>query len=104
MSKQPIYEAKARYFLAEIGSISQDDTELMQQRFDEFFQVAKLIENPEFLLKLRNMQIADRNVFKRVLEFLTEHISLEVKLLPTSQIITFELSEIYEQFMLTFQI
>lgn len=78
LSKQPIYEARARNYLLEISLIPQDDTELLQKRFDGFFSVAKLIENKEFLLKLRNMQIADRNVFKRILEFLDGNIDFDV--------------------------
>lgn len=57
-----------------------DNKELVSARFQEFFKVAKLITDTEFLLKLRLMEIGDRNVMKQVLEFLVKHINFEVRI------------------------
>lgn len=58
--------------------IIQTDIEAVQNKFSELFGVAKLITNTDFLLKLRNIEMPDRNVMKKFLEFLTQHIKFDV--------------------------
>lgn len=73
LSLQPVYEARARLFVSQFGNASVDD-----EKFNEFLKIANLITNEEFLLKLRDMEIQDRNVMKRLLEFLLERIVSKV--------------------------
>lgn len=47
-------------------------------RLDDLISVAKQIENTEFLLQLRNLEMPDRKVMKKLLEFLTEKIQFNV--------------------------
>lgn len=56
----------------------QNDIQLIQKCFDELAAVAKLIENTEFLLKLRDLQMSDRNIMRKLLEFLIEFVNLDV--------------------------
>lgn len=78
LSLQPIYEAKAKQFVSLIGTAAPDDTDRWKQRISEFFDIAKLITNDEFLLMLRSMDINDRNVMKQLLEFLLARVNFEV--------------------------
>lgn len=79
LSLQPIYKAKARRFVTQLNNSDTDDADNWKQQFREFFEVAKMIKNEDFLLKLRLMDIKDRNVMRQLLEFLLERISAEVK-------------------------
>lgn len=49
-----------------------------QTGVDNLITVAKKITNTEFLLQLRNLDMPDRKVMKKLLEFLTEQIKFEV--------------------------
>lgn len=79
LSLQPFYEAKTRLIISEIGAIPNDNIELLQSKFQQFFDVAKLISDKEFLLKIRYMEINDRNVMQQLLEFLAENINFKVR-------------------------
>ena len=45
---------------------------------ENLIEVAKKITNTEFLLQLRNLDMPDRKVMKKLLEFLTEQVKFEV--------------------------
>lgn len=45
---------------------------------DNLINVAKKITSTEFLLQLRTLDMPDRKVMKKLLEFLTEQIKFEV--------------------------
>lgn len=79
MSLQPFYEAKTRLIISEIGTIPHDNIELLQSKFQQFFVIAKLISDKDFLLKIRYMEINDRNVMQQLLEFLAENINFKVR-------------------------
>lgn len=49
-----------------------------QTGVDNLIAVAKQITNTEFLLQLRNLDMPDRKVMKKLLEFLTDQIKFEV--------------------------
>lgn len=49
-----------------------------QSGVDNLIAVAKQITNTEFLLQLRNLDMPDRKVMQKLLEFLTEQIKFEV--------------------------
>lgn len=51
-----------------------------QNGLDELIDVAKQITNTEFLLQLRNLEMPDRKVMKKLLEFLTEQIKFNVSI------------------------
>lgn len=98
MSLQPIYEAKAKRILTEIGDINkvsnvqinyktnsnhllcfiQTDIQSVQQKFSELLSIARLITNMEFLLQLRYTEMPNRNIMKQFLEFLTQHVKFDV--------------------------
>lgn len=78
LSLQPVYEARARQFVSTIGNATPENADVWKQQFSEFLDIAKLITNEEFLLKLRLMDINDRNVMKQLLEFLLERVQSEV--------------------------
>lgn len=106
LSLQPVYEEKTKKILSEIAaigwvsenvltfksyfetniifsfflSITQNDKETVQKRFNELLMVAKLIENTEFLIQLRNVAMPDRTIMKQFLEFLVEDVKLNVRL------------------------
>lgn len=61
-------------------SITQNDKETVQKRFNDLLMVAKLIENTEFLIQLRNVAMPDRTIMKQFLEFLVEDVKLNVRL------------------------
>lgn len=56
----------------------QTDVQAVQMRLDDLISVAKQIENTEFLLQLRNLEMPDRKVLQKLLEFLTEKIQFNV--------------------------
>lgn len=56
----------------------QNDVETLQNGLDNLIGVAKQITNTEFLLQLRNLEMPDRKVMKKLLEFLTEQIQFDV--------------------------
>lgn len=49
-----------------------------QTGVDNLIAVARQITNTEFLLQLRNLDMPDRKVMKKLLEFLTDQIKFEV--------------------------
>lgn len=49
-----------------------------QSGVDNLITIAKKITSTEFLLQLRNLDMPDRKVMKKLLEFLTEQIKFEV--------------------------
>lgn len=51
---------------------------MLDARLDDLIRVAKQIKNSEFLLQLRDLEMPDRKVMKKLLEFLTEQIKFDV--------------------------
>lgn len=49
-----------------------------QTSVDNLITVAKKITNTEFLLQLRDLDMPNRKVMKKLLEFLTEQVKFEV--------------------------
>lgn len=82
MSRQPIYEHRARLLVVEIGTFDQHDMEKLQMKFNDLLELAKLIENIDFLLTLRYIDISDRSTMKRFLMFLIENIKFENHEMP----------------------
>lgn len=74
MSLQPIYEAKARRVLMEIGKLGQVDKKAAEMRFQELLDLLKLVTNTELLLQMRTLEIHDRKTMKRFLEYLMQRI------------------------------
>lgn len=56
----------------------QNDVKVLDARLDDLIRVAKQIKNSEFLLQLRDLEMPDRKVMKKLLEFLTEQIKFDV--------------------------
>lgn len=57
---------------------SQNNVQEYQTGVDNLIAVAEKITNTEFLLQLRNLDMPDRKVMKKLLEFLTEKVKFEV--------------------------
>lgn len=77
MSRQSIYEQRARLLVVEIGTLDQRDIEKIKIKFNDLLKLAKLIENIDFLLTLRYIDISDRSTMKQFLTFLIENIKFE---------------------------
>lgn len=56
----------------------QDDREAIEKRFDDLISIAKLITNTNFLLKLRDLEMTERRIMKKLLQFLSKHVILNV--------------------------
>lgn len=76
LSLQPIYETKTRLLLINIGYIN--DESKLEQEFEKLLNLAKLVKNSEFLLTLRNVDIANQCIMKRFLTFLIENVDFKV--------------------------
>lgn len=57
---------------------AQSNVQEYQAGVDNLIAIAKKITDTEFLLQLRNLDMPDRKVMKKLLEFLTEQVKFEV--------------------------
>lgn len=48
------------------------------KRFDDLLEMAKLITNTEFLLKMRSMEMHNRQIMQKFLKFLVAHVKFNV--------------------------
>lgn len=79
MSLQPVYEARTRRLVIEIGLMNQQDIERTHARFDELLTLAGQITDTVFLLSLRSIDIADRGIKRKFLEFLVANVKAGVR-------------------------
>lgn len=56
----------------------QSDVTVLKERLDDLIAIAKQITNTDFLLQIRNLDMPDRKVMKKLLEFLAEKIKFDV--------------------------
>lgn len=78
LSLQPIYEAKAKKILMEMSSITEDNMEQCQKRFEQLSSLLKLVEKKEFFKTIRSYEIPNRKILPIFLEEILMHLDEEV--------------------------